>query len=156
MRILGAVVLVVVGLVAAACGAQPATNSSSAPVADVPIGTWTMALTEEDLRAAGFTEAGAFAENTGTFTFTMAPDGTWTIAQAASQPVRWPVFRGTYTVTGPGTVEMLTSFPADYAGDSVSIQLTETTSGLAIKLLAPTDDPLLRLQFEGHVWAASP
>jgi hypothetical protein len=156
MRIWGAVHLVVGGLLVAACAAEPATGSSSGPVADVPTGSWTLTLTEDDLRAGGFTEAGAFAENTGTFTFTIAPDGSWTIAQVASQPVRWPVFRGTYAVIGADTIEMLTSFPADYAGDLVSVKLTEVPDGLAIKVLSPTDDPLLRTQFESHVWAPSP
>ena len=165
MRSLRAISLVVGAFAAAACAAQPATTtppataagpgSSGRPVTDVPIGTWSMTITEEDLRAGGFTEQGAFAENTGTFTFTIAPDGTWTITQAASQPVRWPVFRGTYNVTGADTIEMLTAFPADYAGDLVAVELTETSDGLAIKLLSPPD-PLLRVQLESHVWAPSP
>ena len=166
MRLLGMLVVVLGGAVVAGCAAQPgasagppATSSpppaASAGTGSVPHGTWTMTLTEQDLVAAGFTDPGAAAENTGTFTFTIAPDGTWTIAQAASQPVKWPVFRGTYAVTGENIAEMQTTFPPEYAGDVVSMQLTEGSDGLAVKILSP-DDPLLRLQFERHVWARSP
>ena len=165
MRFLGMLVLALGGALAAGCAAPgttagPLTTVSPAPAGSagsgsIPLGTWTMTLTEADLRAGGFTDPGAAAENTGTFTMTVAPDGTWTIAQAASQPVRWPVFRGTYTVTGDNIAEMRTTFPPEYASDIVSMQLTEGSDGLAVKILSP-DDPLLRVQFETHPWARSP
>lgn len=165
MSRLGLVGLVVGSLVASGCAAPPgATNpsvtaaipgSNGGPgIGDVPLGSWTLTLTDEDLRAAGITDVGAVAENTGTFTFTIAPDGTWTVAQAASQPLRWPVFRGSYTVIGENRLEMRTTFPPDYAGEVVSIQLTEVAEGLAIEVLSPPD-PLLRAQWESHVWAPS-
>lgn len=143
------------GAASAPPSAAPAATTEAGATGVVPVGTWTMTLTEEDLRAAGFTDPGAAAENTGTFTFTIAPDGTWTIAQAASQPVKWPVFRGSYTVTGEDTVEMLTTFPPEYAGDLVSMRLSEGSDGLTVKVLSP-DDPLLRVNFESHVWERSP
>ncbi len=166
MRFLGMLVLALGGAVVAGCAAQPGASAGSvstvSPAAagsaasgSVPLGTWTMTLTDADLRAAGFTDPGAAAENAGTFTMTVAPEGTWTIAQAASQPVRWPVFRGTYTVTGENIAEMRTTFPPEYAGDIVSMQLTEGSDGLAVKILSP-DDRLLRVQFETHPWARSP
>lgn len=159
---------VVAGLLGAflivGCAAQSGatrTSTVGSPVAtagsalgDVPSGTWTMTLTEEDLRAAGFTEPGALAENTGTFTLTMTPDGGWTMAQIAAQPVKWPVFRGTFAVTGEDTIAMRTTFPPDYAGDVISVKLTESPDGVGMKLLSP-DDPLLRVQLESHVWAPS-
>jgi hypothetical protein len=151
----------VLGLVAvlAGCGSPPGGSGSAVPIssaaAEAPLGAWTMAVTADDLTAAGFTEPGAHAENTGTFTFTVAPDGTWTMAQVASQPVRWPVFRGTYVATAPGTIQMRTAFPTEYAGEIVTVDWTREADGLRLQLASP-DDPLLRFQFEAHPWAPSP
>jgi hypothetical protein len=152
----------VFGLVAVLAGcASPPGGSGSAPAispgsaAEAPLGVWTMALTADDLAAGGFTDMGAVAENTGTFTFTVAPGGTWTMAQVASQPVRWPVFRGTYVANASGTIQMRTDFPADYAGDVVTVNWTREADGLHLRLVSP-DDPLLRLQLEAHPWAPSP
>jgi hypothetical protein len=120
-----------------------------------PVGSWTMTLTAEDLVAAGFTDVGAIEENTGTFTHTFASDGTWTVAQVTTHPIRWPVFRGTYTVTGDRTIEMRTEFPPDYAGDVVTVAWTRDAEGLRLRLLTPPD-PLLRINLETHPWAPSP
>ena len=53
-----------------------------------------MTLPEEDLRAAGAPRPRRGVENPGTFTFTSRRTA-FTMAQAASQPVVGPVFRGT-------------------------------------------------------------
>jgi hypothetical protein len=134
----------------------PGASRSAAPIGDdAPIGSWTMTLTGDDLRAAGFTETGLVSENVGAFTFTVQPDGTWTMAQATPQPVRWPVFRGTYSVTAPGTLEMRTTFPSDYAGEVVTVAWSRGDDGLRLHVLSPPD-PLLRVQLETHPWAPSP
>jgi hypothetical protein len=132
--------------------ASPAESSSSG---DAPVGSWSMAISAADLEAGGFTDAALIGENTGTFTFTVAPDGTWTMAQSTSVPVRWPVFRGTYAVTGTRTFAMTTEFPADYAGDVVSVDWSMDAGNLNLRLIAP-EDPLLKFQLETHPWAPLP
>ena len=122
---------------------------------EAPIGSWTYTLTEEDLRAAGFTETGLIAENVGTSTFTVESDGTWTMVQTTTQPVRSPVFRGTYAVTAPNTLEMRTTFPGDYAGEIVTVEWSRVDDGLRLRVVSPPD-PLLKVQFETHTWAPSP
>jgi hypothetical protein len=114
-----------------------------------------MTLTEADLRGAGFTDAGLIGENTGTFTFTLVQDETWTMAQSTDRPIRWPVFRGTWTVPGPGSIEMRTEFPQDYAGEVVTVRWTVGTEGLRLEVMSPPD-PLIKAQLETHPWARSP
>lgn len=133
----------------------PASNPAGSPSGDVPVGAWTMTLTAADMQAAGYTEADLIGENTGTFTFTVAPDGTWTIAQSASVPVRWPVFRGTYTVPGSRMIEMRTEFPTDYAGDLVTVEWSLDAGNLRLRLISP-QDPLLKVNLETHPWAPLP
>ena len=133
----------------------PASNAAGSPSGDVPIGTWTTTLTAADMEAAGYTDADLIGENTGTFTFTVASDGTWTMAQSTSVPVRWPVFRGTYEVPGARTMEMRTEFPADYAGDVVTVEWSVEAESLRLRLISP-QDPLLKVNLETHPWAPLP
>jgi hypothetical protein len=162
-----------IGLVAVAIGCATPSSSGSGPSApavnspagtqlssavteaEAPIGSWTMTLTAADLTAADFTDPGFVAENTGTFTTTFGADGKWTTAQTTTHPVRWPVFQGTYIVTGPGALEMKTEFPSDYAGDVVAITWTREAEGIRFKLVSP-DDPVLRLNLETHPWTPLP
>ena len=155
--------LILVAIVAYACaptGSSP-TQSQGTPTpagsaaAGAPIGSWTSTLTGADLQAAGFSEPGAISENAGTFTLTFGPDGTWTLAQVTDHPVRWPVFRGPFATTGPGTLEMTTAFPEAYAGEVVAVEWTMEGGGLRLHLISP-DDPLIRAQLETHVWAPAP
>jgi hypothetical protein len=133
----------------------PATNPAGSPSGDVPFGAWTMTLTAADMQAAGYTDAELIGENTGTFTFTLAPDGTWTIAQTTSVPVRWPVFRGTYAVTGSRELELRTEFPTDYAGDLVTVGWSLDSGNLRLRVVSP-QDPLLKVNLETHPWAPLP
>lgn len=166
MRFAPRIAFALLGLVALGCttptpgssaipSSAPASSAEGPPSGDAPVGSWSMTMSAADLEAAGFTEAGLIGENTGTFTFTVAPDGTWTMAQSTPVPVRWPVFRGTYAVTGTGTFEMTTEFPADYAGDVVTVDWSLDDGNLRLRLIAP-EDPLLRLQLEAHPWAPLP
>jgi hypothetical protein len=118
---------------------------------DFPIGSWTTTLTEADLRAGGVTGEGEIAENAGTFTLTMAADGTWTAAQVTSVPVRWPVFKGTWTATGPDGFTQVTTFPQDYAGDSVDFTWRIENGSLVLKVVNPPD-PILPVVMESHPW----
>jgi hypothetical protein len=151
-------------LILAACGT--ATDATGVPQgtpsqdgqsqsADAPVGTWVTTITADNLRAAGLGAPAAVAENAGTFTMTIGADGSWTTVQTTSEPVRWPVFRGTYVVSGPRTIDMRTDFPADYAGDVVTVSWSQAADGLHLTLIAP-QDPMLKLNLEAHPWAASP
>lgn len=165
MRRAPLIVLAFALLVAAGCtsprasilGAPSGTPASAAgsPSAAAPLGTWSMTMTAADMEAAGYTDAGLIGENTGTFTLTVADDGTWSIAQATSVPIRWPVFRGTYAATGPGEIEMLTEFPTDYAGDLVTVAWSLDAGNLRLRLVSP-QDPLLKVNLETHPWAPLP
>ena len=126
---LAAVAIIAIGCSAPA--ASPPPGSASAPAelpADFPLGSWTTTITEEDLRAAGLTDIGALSENAGTFTMTLGEDGTWTTTQESDARIRWPVFRGTYEVTGPATFQQRTDFPPDFAGDLVDFEWTSRTA----------------------------
>ena len=132
------------------------TNAPGTPGTDTaPFGSWTATLTEADLRAAGITDAPVITENIGTFTFTVAADGTWTVAQRADHPVRWPVFRGRWTLPAVGLLAIETEFPEDYAGEQALLRWSIDDAGLHVLALTPPD-PLLKAQWESHPWARSP
>lgn len=153
-RAVGLLALTLAACNAASLGPSPGAASSSTPAGpeiEVPTGAWTTTITEADARAAGLTGAGEIAENTGVFTTTFASDGTWTTSQVTSAPIRWPVFRGTYRATAPGMLELVTTFPPDYAGDVFTVAWTRDADGLHFALRTP-DDPLLRMNLETHPW----
>lgn len=135
----------------AASSGAASTSSSAAIPEGFPIGAWTTTLTEADLRAGGITQEGELTENTGVFTMTLAADGTWTAAQETDAPVRWPVFRGTWTATGPDSFNQLTEFPADFAGDSVDFTWRIEDGGLLLKVVNPPDR-VLPVIMETHPW----
>lgn len=162
---LGGTLLLLVGTIAAACTAtsvgSPAparsepTAAASSPAAsippDFPLGSWTTTITEDDVRAAGFTGAGELAENSGTFTMTLSEDGTWTTAQESSEPLKWPVFQGTWEATGPNTFRQRTTFPSDFAGDVVDFEWKVVDGNLVLVLPNPPD-PILPVVMESHPW----
>jgi hypothetical protein len=137
---------------AAACGGVASASPTGFPVPDdFPLGSWTVTITAEDLRAAGITDAGLINENAGVFTKTYNADGTWTVAQETDAPIRWPVFSGTYRVTGPNEFEELTRFPEDYAGDVV--RFTWTRDGENVRFsVVNSPDPILPILTEAHPW----
>ena len=144
--------------IAVAVLAGCSTGATSTPTATgvdlpagFPLGTWTVTMTEQDLRDAGITEPGLLAENTGLFTRTYAADGSWTIAQQTTQPIRWPVFRGTFRATGPNEIEETTVFPTEYAGDVVKITWQREGSAIRLKVLNPPD-PILPILTETRAW----
>src|SRR5687767_691123 len=103
---------VAIALAITGCGSGPtAAPGSGTPTADVSsagstasrsplIGSWSTTITKADLQAAGITDPGAQNENSGRFTFTFGPDGTWTQVQESvdGSPILNPVFRGTYVI----------------------------------------------------------
>ena len=127
------------------------TTSTVALPDGFPVGSWTSTITEEDLRKAGMTDAGLLKENAGVFTTTFASDGTWSIAQATDVPVKWPLFRGTFTVAGDGLIDQTTTFPPDYAGDVVRFTWRMEDGALVLGVPEPPD-PVLRILTEMHPW----
>lgn len=157
--IVGTVLVVIVAGCAASPGQQstdsPASPGSAAPSsaevpAGFPIGTWTTTITEDDLVAAGV-RGGEIGENAGVFTTTLAEDGTWTTAQESDVTLRWPVFRGTWTVTGPDTFSQRTDFPSDFAGDVVTFRWEIVDGNLVLDVLDPPDH-ILPIVTETHPW----
>ena len=155
--------LVVVAMAAslAGCAGGPVRSASPAPasVATVsslppgfPLGAWVVTITEQDLLAGGLpNEPGLLGENSGKFTKTYAPDGTWTVVQEAAVPLRAPVFRGTFRASGPNEIEETTTFPPDYAGDVVRYTWAREGSGVRFRVVNPPD-PLLPVLTETHPW----
>jgi hypothetical protein len=154
--------LVLAAIVACSAGVAPTPLSSSSvsspPAASpaalpdgFPLGSWTTTITEADLRAGGMTAEGEIAENAGVVTLTMAGDGTWSTVQEAAVDVRWPVFRGTWTVVDPDTFRQTTTFPADYAGDVVDFTWRIQDDALVLAVDDPPD-PVLPIIIESHPW----
>lgn len=148
-------VIIIAGCSALPGGQSPVLQASTAPPAvevpsGFPIGAWTTTITEDDLLEAGIS-GGEIGENAGVFTTTLAADGTWTTAQESDVTVRWPVFRGTWTVTGPDTFSQRTDFPADFAGDVVHFRWEIVDGNLVLEVLDPPDH-VLPIVTETHPW----
>jgi hypothetical protein len=116
-----------------------------------PVGSWTSTITEQDLRQAGMTEDGLIKENAGVFITTFGPDGTWSTSQATDAPIRWPLFRGTFTVAGDGLIDQTTTFPPEYAGDVVRFTWRMEDGALVLGVPQPPD-PVLKILTETHPW----
>jgi hypothetical protein len=129
----------------------PADSTASTTPEGFPLGAWTTTITEADLRAGGVTGAGELRENSGTFTMTLADNGIWTVTQKANVPIRWPVFRGTYSVTGPKSFRQQTDFPPDYTGDVVDFEWRIENGDLVLEVPNPPDR-LLPIVMETHPW----
>jgi hypothetical protein len=151
--ILVAVVLTCVAGCTGPAGSPSGDAASGSPPSalNAPIGTWTTTVTEDELRAAGLTNPGEVTENAGTFTTTFSPQGTWTTSQVSDAPVRWPVFQGTYRAVPGDVLELITTFPTDYAGDVVGVRWRLEGDKLHFELQYP-DDEILRLNLEIHPW----
>jgi hypothetical protein len=138
--------------------AAPSGSAMALP-AGFPIGTWTTTITAEDLEkvddgflsSIGMSRENLVKENSGTFTTTFAADGTWSTVQDTDQPVKWPVFRGTFTPVGDDAFDQTTSFPPDFAGDVV--RFTWRTADGQLHLTVPDPpDPILPVLTESHPW----
>jgi hypothetical protein len=157
-----AAILVSAGILAACTGGTaPATDApSGAPAgsvatielpADFPLGAWTSTITEADLEAAGISDPNVLQENAGTFTTTFAADGTWSTVMDTTEPIRWPVFRGTFTPIADGEMEQITTFPPEYAGDVVRFTWRMDGDDLVLGVPEPPD-PILPIVTETHPW----
>jgi hypothetical protein len=149
------------GALATACAAPPGSVAPSrtptpAGVGAGPVGAWQVTITEDDFAAAGLNNPGANVENSGTFTWTVLADGTFTETQQSDHPVKWPVFKGTWTQTAPGEVGLRTTFPADFAGEYIVLGWERQGSALRLRLIDPPDDPVLKVHFESHPWLPAP
>lgn len=143
--------LVIAAVTTIGCSATPTPTSLASIPPGFPIGSWSSTITEADLRAGGITGAGELRENTGVFTHVFGTDGTWMTVQQTDVPIRWPIFRGTWTATGPNTFDQVTTFPPDYAGDVVAITWAREGDTLLLRVPDPPD-PLLPVIMEAHPW----
>ena len=128
-----------------------ATDGGAAP-ATALVGAWTTTITKADLQAAGITDPGAHNENSGRFTFTFGPDGSWTQVQESldGSPIYNPVFRGTYTADGASFVAT-TTFPEEYADAGLHFTWALAGADLKLDLLDPPDD-VLPVVMETRPW----
>ena len=149
---LGALLLAAMGCTSpvGAPSSRPIGTAIALP-ADFPLGSWVMTVTEQDLRAAGIDDPGVLHENVGTYTKTYDADGLWTVVAETPQPVQWPVFRGTFHVTPDGEIEETTTFPTDYAGDTVRYTWQREGSAVLFRVVNPPD-PILPVLTESHPW----
>lgn len=143
-----------------ASAAPAASGSPIALPAGFPIGAWTTTITAEDLAAVsdeslatiGMSRDSLVKENSGVFTTTFAADGTWSTVQDTDVPVKWPVFRGTYTPAGDDAMDQVTTFPPDFAGDVVRFtwRIEEGRLHLAVQ---DAPDPILPVITGAHPWS---
>jgi hypothetical protein len=143
-----------------AAAAESPGGSAVALPTGFPVGAWTTTITAEDLEAIGddilanigMSRKDLVKENSGTFTTTFGADGTWSTVQDTDQPVKWPVFRGTFTPVGDDAFDQATSFPPDFAGDVV--RFTWRTADGKLHLTVPDPpDPVLPVITESHPWS---
>jgi hypothetical protein len=138
---------------------SPAGSAIELP-AGFPIGTWTTTITAEDLlaidpadlAAIGMSEQDLVKENAGRFSTTFAADGTWSTLQESDQPVKWPVFRGTFTPVGADAFDQVTTFPPDFAGDVVRFNW-RIDDGLLYLTVPEPLDPIMPIVTEAHPWS---
>ena len=109
-------------------------------------------MTRADLAAGGIADSATQNENSGRFSWTFAPDGTWTSIQQSLEgaPINSPVFRGTYVVDGE-TLIAKTTFPEQYADEGLHYTFAVTGDEVRFDLLDPPD-PLLPIIVETHPW----
>jgi hypothetical protein len=138
----------------------PSTAPSVTIPAGFPVGTWSTiinaddleAISDEDLATIGMSRADLVKENSGTFTTTFGADGTWSTVQETDEPVKWPIFRGTYTPTGDDSFDQATTFPPDFAGDVVGFTWRIEDGKLVLQVVNPPD-PVLPAITEAHAWS---
>jgi hypothetical protein len=156
------VFLTVAAVSLAACGSPAASPEPAATAApstgtvipgDFPLlGSWTTSVTKTDLGAAGITDPNAQNENSGRFTWTFAPDGTWSLVQESldGSPINTPVFRGTYTVGGVSIVAT-TTFPEQYRDTGLHYDYALENGGVRFDVIDPPD-AFLPVIVETHPW----
>lgn len=139
------------------CGGGTPGNTGPGPSSAIPsghplIGTWTVEVTRADLAAGGISDPGLQNENAGRFTWTFAPDGSWTSIQQSldGAPIANPVFRGTYAFEGD-TLVARTAFPEQFADAGLHYTWVVTGDEVSFDLLDPPD-PILPITMESHPW----
>ena len=129
-------------------------GTGAAPPSTTPlVGAWVTQVTRDDLRAAGITAEGMLDENSGRFTTTFSPDGTWRQVQESldGAAIAMPVFEGTYEVDGNQFVQVTTT-PEAYAGDRLEFTWRIDDGLLSLDLANPPDQiqPVIT---GAHPWA---
>lgn len=164
----GAALFLGVALVAAACDSgkpaatgpaiagptstNPASGRVLPPSGFALLGSWVTTVTKADFAAAGVTDPALQNENSGRFTWTFGPDGTWTVVQESidGSLINNPVFRGGYIVAGD-TLVVTTEFPSD--NRDAGLHYTWTKDGSAVRFdVIDAPDPMLPVIVESHPW----
>jgi hypothetical protein len=156
---LGVAVTLLVGACAPAAttdvGATGPVSTHVAIPADLPIlGTWVTTITRGDLESAGITDPGTLNENTGRFTWSFDPDGTWRAVQVSldDAPVMNPVASGTFVVEGDGVLLVTTDFPEAFRDSGLRYTWRKAPDGGVAFGVPDPPDPMLPLVVETHPW----
>lgn len=157
----GLLVGVIALTTAVACGPLATGVATDAPSATARtdaqnplLGTWAVEISRDDLEAGGITADGLLDENSGRFTWTFNPDGTWRQVQESldGSAIKNPVFEGTYEVQG-ATLLQRTTFPAEYEEEGqLEYRWEIGDGGLELELMNPPD-PMLPIIVGSHPWA---
>jgi hypothetical protein len=145
---------------APASAAASPNGSALALPSGFPVGTWTTTISAEDLAKVsdeslaeiGMSRDNLVKENAGVFTTTIAADGTWSTVQDTDQEVKWPVFRGTFAPVGNDAFDQTTTFPPDFAGDTVRFTWRIEDGRLILAVPEPPD-PVLPVLTAAHPWS---
>jgi hypothetical protein len=144
------------GPLAAGVASPSGVTSAVTPGVAAPlIGAWVTEVTRDDLRAGGITAEGLLDENSGRFTTTFNPDGTWRSVQESldGAPVSLPVFEGTWEAS-PDTLIQVTMSPEQYAGDRVEFTWRVEDGQLHLDVVNPPDD-ILPIVVGAHPWTSA-
>ena len=150
---------VAIAALAAACEIGSRTASSPAHTGPTPppgsplIGSWTTTITRADMAGAGITDPGIVNENTGRFTWTFSPDGTWRVVQESLDDVAvlYPVYAGTFSVDGDH-LGATTDFPEQYRDSGIRYRWEITPQqGLQLSVENPPD-PIAPIIAETRPW----
>jgi hypothetical protein len=156
------VAAVALGLLVLACGplsvgrgdgAGTSAPASTGTIVSPLVGSWVTEITRDDLRGEGIDAEGLIDENSGRFTWTIEPDGTWSQVQESLDGVSIanPVFEGLYEVDGDELIQR-TTFPEQFAGDRLVFAWAIDDGRLRLDLTNPPD-AILPVIMELHPWS---
>ena len=120
-----------------------AASAAGATAPKVPLGTFRTTITDVDLKAGGVSD---IAENHGTYTMRLLPEGHWKLHQVAPNPLHDADHVGTYTVRKNAVRFTDTGFDVSFTA-----RLAFDGRHLRFKILS-ADIPELRVIWGAHPW----
>lgn len=132
----------------------PVSTRVAIPAGLPVLGTWVTTISRADLESVGVVDPGTLNENTGRFTWSLDPDGTWRTVQESldDAPVLNPVFSGTFVVEGDGVLLVTTTFPEAYRDAGLRYTWRVAPDGSVVFGVPNPPDPVLRAVVETHPW----